>query len=208
MASHKSKNHAEHIERHFIACAPWAKERNYFFEWLCAAEFHWFFVQGLDAIRNEFIVPGVSSLLNGIEASLRVTIEHVQSQEKAPPEPSPYKVLSNNLLVKAQEMGMPIELLAFPGEDNYDEKLQSKKPNRIDVEVVRLRNNICHGNISEFINTELGPENSFFTPMSLSDTTDKLLEVSFGWAKGLGEFRREQGMLHYDESKKTNEKQG
>lgn len=208
MASDRSKNHAEHIERHLIACAPWAKERNYFFEWLCAAEFHWFFVQGLDAIRNEFIVPGVSSLLNGIEASLRVTIEHVQSQEKAPPEPSPYKVLSNNLLVKAQEMGMPIELLAFPGEDSYDEKLKSKKPNRIDVEVVRLRNNICHGNISEFINTELGPKNSFFTPMSLSHTADQLLEISFGWAKGLGEFRREHGMLHYDESKKPNEKPG
>ena len=200
MTSHRSRNHAEHIERHFIECAPWAKERNYLFEWLCAAEFHWFFVQGLDAIRNEFIVPGVSSLLNGIEASLRVTIEHVQSQEKAPPEPSPYKVLSNNLLVKAQEMGMPIEFLAFPGEENYDQKLKSQKPNRVDVEVVRLRNNICHGNISEFINTELGLENSFFTPMSLAHIADQLLIVSFAWAKGLGQYRKEHGLLHYDES--------
>ncbi|MDT4291014.1 hypothetical protein RO575_15715 [Methylomonas sp. MO1] len=208
MTSHRSRNHAEHIERNLIACAPWAKERTYLFEWLCAAEFHWFFVQGLDAIRNEFIVPGVSSLLNGIEASLRVTIEHLQSQEKAPPEPSPYKVLSNNLLVRAQEMGMPIGLLAFPGEENYDEKLKSQKPNRVDVEVVRLRNNICHGNISEFINTELGPENSFFTPMSLANIADQLLAVSFDWAKGLGEYRREHGLLHYDESKKPNENPG
>ena len=58
----------EHIQKHFGECNDWALERNYFFEWLCAAEFHWFFVQGLDAIRNEFFVPGVSALLNGIES--------------------------------------------------------------------------------------------------------------------------------------------
>ncbi len=145
------------------------------------------------------------SLLNGIEASLRITIEHIQSQEKAPPEPSPYKVLSNNLLRKAEEMGMPINLLAFPGEEDFFEKLQSQKPNRIDVEVVRLRNNICHGNIAEFINADLGPENSFFTPMSLAPIADQLLEISFHWAKGLGRFRREYGLLHYDESKKPDE---
>lgn len=202
MPLHRSRNHAEHIESHFTKCSAWAKERNFFLEWLCAAEVHWFFVQGLDAVRNEFIVPGVSSLLNGIEASLRVTIEHVKSQERVPPEPSPYKVLSNNLLLKAEEMGMPINLLAFPGEGDFRKKLESQKPNRVDVEVVRLRNNICHGNIAEFINTELGPENSFFTPMSLAPIADQLLKVSFQWAKGLGQYRREHGLLHYDESNK------
>ena len=205
MTNNKSLNHLEHIETHFQKCEEWSSERNYFFEWLCAAEFHWFFVQGLDAIRNEFIIPGVSSLLNGIEASLRVTIEHIQSQEIAPPEPSPYRVLSNNLIIKAEEMGMPIELLSFPEEDDFREKLESTKPNRIDVEVVRLRNNICHGNISSFINTELGPENSFFTPLSLAHTSDQLLKVSFKWAKGLGKFRRDKGLLHYDERKKPDE---
>lgn len=201
MPIHNSQNHAEHIESHFLKCGEWAQERNYFFEWLCAAEFHWFFVQGLDAIRNEFIVPGVSSLLNGIEASLRVTVEHVQSGETSPPEPSPYKVLSNNLLLKAEEIGMPIELLAFPDEHDFQEKLESQTPNRVDVEVVRLRNNICHGNISEFINTELGAENSFFTPMSLSPIAEQLLNISFNWAKGLGQFRRGHGLLHYDDGK-------
>ena len=195
---YQSKNHAEHI----MLSQAWAKERNYFLEWLCAAEFHWFFVQGLDAAKNELFVPGVSSLLNGVEASIRITIEHVESQEVAPPEPSPYRVLSNNLLLKAEEMDMPVGLLAFPNEDNFQEKLNSQKPNRIDVEIVRLRNNICHGNIAEFINTDLGPENSFFTPFSLQLTAETLLSICFAWAKGLGEYRRDKGMLHYDATKK------
>lgn len=194
----RSKNHAEHLERQFIVCNDWAAKRNYLFEWLCAAEFHWFFVQGLDAIKNELIVPGVSSLLNGIEASLRITIEHVESKSVSSPEPSPYKVLSNNLILKASDLGMPVDLLSFTEESDFRAKLASSKPNRVDVEVVRLRNNICHGNISEFINRELGDENSFFTPLSLSHIADELLKISFNWAKGLGEYRRDNNLLNYD----------
>ena len=41
-------NHAQHILGQFEECAAWEQERNLFFERLCAAEFHWFFVQGLD----------------------------------------------------------------------------------------------------------------------------------------------------------------
>lgn len=153
-------------------------------------------------------VPGVSSLLNGVEASLHISVEHVESQGQAPPEPSPYRVLSNKLLLKAEEMGIPVHLLAFPDEGNFHEQLHSQKPNRVDVEVVRLRNNICHGNISEFINTDLGEENSFFTPMSLRPTAEALLSVSFQWAKGLGQFRRQKGMIHYDASKMPEDEPG
>ena len=82
----------------------WLEERkaNYhesvrFLDRLAAAEFHWFFHQGLQAIRSNLYVPGVSSLLNGIEASLRVTI----AQITVGPEISalsPYRVLSNSLI--------------------------------------------------------------------------------------------------------------
>lgn len=189
---------ADYIFEHFKKCAPWARERNHFFESLCAAEFHWFFVQGLDAISNGFFVPGVSSLLNGIEASLRVTIAQLATEAKAIDELSPYRVLSNNLIQNASEFGMPVDALAFPGEQNFREKLISEKPNRIDVEIVRQRNNICHGNIFEFINRELGPENSFFTPESLKPLAFMLLEVANKWAEELGQFRRGKGLLHYD----------
>jgi hypothetical protein len=194
------QSHAQHIIDHFSKNAGWALERNHFFETLCAAEFHWFFVQGLDAIRNEYYVPGVSSLLNGIEASIRVTIAQVSSAPKGKPldELSPYRVLSNNLILNAQEVGMPVETLAFPCEADFLEKLKTAKPNRVDVEIVRQRNNICHGDIFEFINRDLGPENTFFTPECVRPLAFTLVEVSHVWAEELGKYRRSKGLLHHD----------
>lgn len=193
------RSHSDHITEHFAKNAPWAKERNHFFESLCAAEFHWFFVQGVDAIRNEHYVPGASSLLNGIEASLRVTITQVTGAESEKPIDglSPYRVLSNNLIVNASDVGMPVNTLAFPGESDFLEKLLTSKSDRVDVEIVRQRNNICHGNIFEFINRDLGPENSFFTPECLRPLAFTLLDVSHAWASELGKFRRSRGLLHY-----------
>lgn len=56
-------NQAEHIEYHFQNSIEWSPMRNFFFERLCAAEFHWFFIQGVDALFNGLYVPCVSSLL-------------------------------------------------------------------------------------------------------------------------------------------------
>lgn len=183
---------------HFQKYAHWNRKRNHAFESLCAAEFHWFFIQGLDAIANGLLVPGVSSLLNGVEASLRVTVAQVTTQAEAIDALTPFRVLSNNLIKNADELGLPVDALAFPEEQNFREKLTSEKPDRIDVEIVRQRNNICHGNIFEFINRELGPENSFFTPESLKPLAFTLLEVTTKWAEELEQFRKSKGLLHYD----------
>jgi len=192
-------SHADHITRHFAFCAEWAPLRNFFFERLCAAEFHWFFVQGVDAIMNGLYVPGVSSLLNGVEASLRMTLAQVTASEHPVTEMSPYRVLSNNLILNARDVGMPISVLALPDEADFDQKLNSQKPNRVDVEIVRYRNNICHGNILEFINRDLGEENSFFTPVSLRSLAFILLDIAGVWAEQLGQFRRNHNLLHYDQ---------
>lgn len=165
---------------------------------MCAAEFHWFFIQGLDAIKSGFYVPGISSLLNGFEASLRVTISQVSAEGAAPPELSSCKVLSNRLIKQALELGIPVYFLALPSESDFMEKLDSVKPNILDVELVRLRNNICHGNILEFINTDLDPENSFFTPECMRELAENLLEVAYVWAQELGKFRRSDGLLNHD----------
>lgn len=191
-------NSADHTIRHFELCAEWAPLRNFFFERLCAAEFHWFFVQGVDAIMNGLYIPGVSSLLNGVEASMRVTLDQVESGGKSVMELSPYRVLSNNLILKARDMGIPITVLAFPDEIDFDQKLESQKPNRVDVEIVRNRNNICHGNILEFVNRDLGEENSLFTPVSLRILAFTLIDISGAWAEELGKFRRNHNLLHYD----------
>lgn len=191
------QNHAEHISLHFDKNMEWSPMRNFFFERLNAAEFHWFFVQGVDCMFNEFYVPAVSSFLNGIEASLRITISQIQNPENEYVELTPYKVLSNNLISDAKELGMPIDSLAFPNEINFLNNLSSQKPNLVSVEIVRHRNNICHGNILEFINNDLGRENSFFTPISLRILCFELLDVCGNWAEQLSEFRKLKKISNY-----------
>lgn len=188
---------ADYIARQWAAQRQFSAEANFFFEALSAAEFHWFFIQGLTALRAELYLPGVSALLNGIEASLRVTIHQLTADPTGATEPSPYRVLSNALLSGARDVGLPVEALAFPGEDDFSEKLVTSKKDRRDVEVVRLRNNVCHGNIFEFITPKDGDVDAYFVPDSLKGISAVLLGVSFEWAKALGDFRRANGLLHY-----------
>ena len=167
---------------------------------LCAPEQHWFFLQGHDAYVQELYLPALSSLLNGIEASLRVTLHLLNKDTEQPDirDLSPYCVLSNKLISQAQEAGMPVQHLAFSEEKDFLEHLKSEKPSRMDVGIVRLRNNICHGNVTEFINTEHGPEMSFFVPELLRPVTEEVLAISADWCKELGHFRRANGFSHYD----------
>jgi hypothetical protein len=190
-------NHADYVLNQIGAGQPWSAEMNFFFEALSAAEFHWFFVQGLAAIRTDLYVPGVSALLNGVEASVRVTLHQITAERLSEAELSPYRVLSNTLLKSAAENGMPVEALAFPGETDFLEKLSRSKDARTLVEIVRLRNDICHGNILKFIEKTDDREQSFFTPYSLRNVSALLLAVCFTWAKALGTFRRERGLMHY-----------
>jgi hypothetical protein len=191
---------ADYIIRQNIRYSKFHEVRNLFFETLCAAEQHWFFVQGHDAYVHELYLLALSSLLNGIEATLRVTL-HLLNKDTEQPDIknlSPYRVLSNKLILDAQEAGMPVQYLAFNDEKDFLEHLKSEKPSRVDIEIVRLRNNICHGNVTEFLNTELGPENSFFSPDLLKTVTEKVLAISADWCEALGHFRRAHGFNHYD----------
>jgi hypothetical protein len=191
---------ADYIIRQNLRYSQFHEVRNLFFESLCAAEQHWFFVQGHDAYVQELYLPALSSLLNGIEVTLRVTL-HLLNK---PPETleardlSPYRVLSNRLILDAHQAGMPVQYLAFNDETAFFEHLKSEKPNKFDVEIVRLRNNICHGNVMDFVNTELGPRNSFFSPDLLKTVTEKVLAISADWCESLGHFRRVRGFNYYN----------
>ena len=167
------------------------KDAHFFLENLRGAEFHWFFVQAVHALHYDLYIPAISSLFNGIEATLRVTLCQIANPHDQQP-PSPYRVLSNRLILDAHAHGMPVEKLAFMDESDFFEKLRSAKPSRTDVEIVRLRNNICHGDVFEFINQDLGEGNHFFTPECLRDLAGSLLGVSRQWALALGKFRHER----------------
>jgi len=159
-----------------------------FFAHLRGSEMHWFFVQGAEALRKELYIPGVLSLINGIEATLRITI-HQLAGKSFNEDMSDYKWLSNNLINQGGDKGMPILALAFPGESDFIANLATTKPNRVDVKIVALRNDLCHGNVTPFLNRELGEDLIFFTPECLRETSQILLSVSKQWVEELSRFR-------------------
>lgn len=165
------------------------QERVFFAEQGLGAEVHWFFTQAVRALKSELYLPACTSFLNGIEASLRVTMAQVESPARVEAL-DPVKTLSNRLLKTAQEAGLPVEALAFPKEDDFLERLGSKKPDQVNAEVVRVRHNLCHGNILEYINTDLGEDNAFFTPECCRGLAHLLHKISKEWAEQLGAFRR------------------
>src|SRR5690606_2790731 len=119
----------------------------------------------VQCVDYELYLPATSSLLNGIEATLRIYVHRYTDKEiDWASEPSAYRVLSNSLIVQAQDIGLAVERLAFPGESDFDQKLKSAKPNRQDVRLVTLRNNICHGNVWEFFDDYTGDGDMIFVP--------------------------------------------
>lgn len=167
--------------------------RDFFAEQGLGAEVHWFFIQGSHALRSEFYIPACTSFLNGIEASLRITMAQINSTSRVE-ELDPHKTLSNRLIRSARDEGLPVGALAFPGEDNFLEKLERTGRDQVNVEVVRVRHNLCHGNILEYINTELGDDSAFFTPECCRELAHLLYKVSKAWTAQLGGFKR--GLLN------------
>ena len=167
---------------------------------LRAPEFHWFFIQGAQAIQAGLYVSGLSCLLNGVEASIRVTMAQLEQPQWQHDKLTPYRVLSNKLIRQARDAGMPVEHLALPKEKDFDIKLVSEKPNQVDVEIVRLRNNICHGNVLEYVNRDMGEASLFFTPECLRQESAWLLAVCRCWASALGTFRENMFVSIRDQS--------
>lgn len=157
---------------------------------LRGAEMHWFFVQGSQAARGNLWLPAVVALLTGVENSIRVTMRQLTGKKLL--EVSDLgATLSNSLLRRAGEAGLPVDKLAFPDEADFGSKIRS---NQHHAEIVRVRHNLCHGNVLEWINRELGDSNSFFTPECVRPLTQQLLALSVGWTESLGLFRISKGL--------------
>lgn len=157
---------------------------------LRTAEFHWHFSQGFKALADELYIPGVLSLLTGIEASLRFTLYQLNSNTY-PFEGDLGSVLSNSLLRQARDAGIPVSFLALPDEVNFMSNLERKKP---EVGIVKVRNSLAHGNIQSFINRELGDDLAFFTPECLRSIAKDLSNLSIRWVSALAAFRIERGL--------------
>lgn len=156
-------------------------------ERLRAAEFHWHFVQGIQALNNRLYVPGCIALICGIEASLRRTLAHVEDPS-APYVQGLGAVLNNQLLRQCHNAGLPVHVLAFKGEHDFLSRLARNSPR---VEIVRLRHNLAHGEVGEFISTAAGPEIPFFTPDCLRPISHRLRHLTMKWVRHLSRFRRD-----------------
>ncbi|WP_372993628.1 hypothetical protein [Sulfitobacter sp.] len=161
-------------------------DQTFFTRAFAPSPFHWHFQQASDALQDDLFLPGLSGLLNGIEASLRTICCHVRGR---PLSGDLGRVMSNSLLNEAKEIGLKVESLAFSDEDGFLEKIgRPKEP----VRLVTLRNDICHGNFQAF-SPNLPGIGEFFTPECLGPISAQLLDVSYRWALEVSKFMDEQG---------------
>ncbi|HBM7754851.1 TPA: hypothetical protein LZ435_001078 [Escherichia coli] len=173
------------------------REINHYYEHRTFPVIDWFFKQATEAVHHGLWIPACTSFLNGIETSLMVTLKSLMLKSSVNgQQPVPELVdldgtstLSNALLRKAKQEGMPVELLSFPAEKDMLTKVAAgRKP---EAEIVRLRNNLCHGNILEFImsvDIDYSGPIRIFTPECCRNLAYELSSMSRNWMVGLHKY--------------------
>lgn len=161
-------------------------DQTFFLKALIPSPFHWHFQQASDALENGLFLPGLSGLLNGIEASLRTICCQVKERTL---DGDLGRVMSNSLLKEAKEVGLKIESLAFPGEKSFLRKINNPKD---PVQLVALRNDICHGNFQAYVRN-MPDVGEFFTPECLGPVSAEMLDVSYEWALELSRYMDQKG---------------
>lgn len=140
------------------------------------AETHWYFIEAEEAYCKNLYLASVLCSFNGIESSIRTILMY----DKVNFDNSNLKEdnLNNNLILRAKVLGLNVEILAFPDEFDFYEKLSTKKQ----VEIVRNRHNFCHGNVFGFIQTDPVTGQKTFEPCYLKDFAKTLLDIGKKWA--------------------------
>ena len=164
-----------------------ADQHNYYRR-LRGAETHWFFVEAEKALRLGLHIAAVLSFINGIEASIRTNVLFKQGKfdEKSM---SKVDIMKNALLREARAIGLRVEILAFPDEVDFEEKLNSKDKR---VELVRVRNNLCHGNVFEYFQKVPDTGETIFTSECLQGLALILKDISENWSKEIERFKELQ----------------
>lgn len=158
--------------------------KNNFIGPIQGAEIHWYFIEGAEAFHQGLYLASLLSLVNGIESSLRALLMY--NSTGMDQDDLLGKILSNGLILDAKLAGMNVEILALSSEKNFPEKLRNKKT---PVEIVRLRNNLCHGNVFEFFKSPQDVPYKTFTPESIKPLSEEVLKISASWAKEVGRFK-------------------
>jgi hypothetical protein len=152
------------------------------------AETHWFFVEAEKALRHDLYIAAVLSFINGIEASIRTNIMYVQNKFDAKSMGN-VGIMKNALLLDARAIGLKVELLAFPDESDFEKKLNNSGRKFKPVELVRVRNNLCHGNVFEYFQNVPNTDEKIFTSECLRDLALTLKNISKEWTKEIERFK-------------------
>lgn len=163
-----------------------ADQHNYYRR-LRGAETHWFFVEAEKALRHGLHIVAVLSFINGIEASIRTNVLYQQGKFDEDSMGNA-TIMKNALLREAQSIGLRVEILAFPGEVDFEDKLSKNKG----VELVRVRNNLCHGNVFEYFQKVPDTDETIFTPECLQGLALILKDISEKWSKEIRRFKELQ----------------
>ena len=149
------------------------------------AETHWYFIEGALAYKEKLYLASLLSYLNSIESSLRTTCMYFN--EGYENDKLSGTVLSNRLLRDAENIGLNVDLLAFPDEIDFHKNLQHNNPL---VEIVRNRHNLCHGNLFEYFKVHPETGDKYFTPECLKELATIIKIISEKWATEIYKFKK------------------
>jgi hypothetical protein len=149
-----------------------------------AAQTHWYFAEAKGSLRDGRFLASVLCVFNGIEASVRWLHAAHFPKNEAYLEGVP--IFGHGLLRDLESLGYKVEVLAFPGETDFLSKIKSKKPQ---VELLRHRNNLAHGNVTEFFQSSPESDERIFSPECLRDLANTLEEVSNAWLREVERYR-------------------
>ena len=189
---------AEALEKHMAQL----RDLEAYWPYSTTAVIDCFFDQATRATHAELWLAACTTFLNGIETSLRVTLELMESQAHSQPaatlvDLSDMATLSNALMRRAHMAGMPVTLLAFPEEQDLLTKIAEGAPKRPYAEIVRVHHNLCHGNILEHIITvsdDLGEPVRLFTPECMRVLAETMSAISKQWVAGMHQYWRDNNL--------------
>jgi len=153
-----------------------------------------FFRNGYACMAHQQYLAACLCFITGIEMSLRLPLLHSLSldirdawKSKAIGVP----LLSNELLRKAKAINLPVEVLRFgldPEISDFVLNLESDDRSE-QAYIVRLRNNICHGNLNFIVKEEDGERKIYYS--DIEKEAKELEKVAIAWAKGYGRWHDE-----------------
>ncbi|MDB5937399.1 MAG: hypothetical protein JWQ01_4743 [Massilia sp.] len=151
-----------------------------------------FFDNGYACVAHKQYLAACLCFVTGIEMSLRLPLLLEKGKDLRDawnPKGSAVPLLENSLLLLAKDLGLPVEILRYSSEK--DEVAFMGKLHGSDhasrARIVRLRNNICHGNLNIFVTEH--EEGARIPTSDIEDEARELERIALAWAVAYGRWR-------------------